>query len=495
VEALAAHEPTRLIALYLEDFRDGRACARALQAAVAAGKPVVLLAGGGTEASAQAARSHTGALVSDLAAVEAACAAAGAERVSTPKELVDTAQALLLCSPAQGRRLAVVADGGGHGVIAADLAAALGLELPELGADTVALLRGLLPATAATSNPVDLAGGGEQDISNFARTVDVLLRSDEVDTVLLTGYFGGYAEYAEELLEREVAAAEALANAPAVSGRPLLVQTMYWQSPAAAALRARGIPVYRDLEGALRGVGALVRRGTDAPPGIPELPEPAEPPLRSAGYWEARELLQAAGVRFEEARRAEDLEQALAAAAELGYPVVLKALGRLHKSEGGGVAVGLTDEEALALSLSQMATALQPSGYSVERTAPLADGLELILGARADPRFGPILLVGVGGLYAEVVVDVRVALAPVSESEAETLLRSLRAAPLLSGARGRPPLDVGAAAKAASALSRVAAERPELAELEINPLLVTPDGAVGLDARLVLREKGEDDAA
>jgi acyl-CoA synthetase (NDP forming) len=494
IEALAGHEPTRVIAVYLEDFRDGRAFARTAQAAAAGGKPVVLLAGGVTEVSARAARSHTGALVSDAAAVEAACAAAGIERVKTPKELVDVAQALLGTPPARGRRLAVVADGGGHGVIASDLAAEAGLEMPTLGSETVSALRAVLPPTATTTNPVDLAGGGEQDVQSFPRSIDILLHSEEVDAVLLTGYFGGYSVYAVEFLGAEIAAGEALANAQAATDRPLLAQTMYWQSPPAAALRARGIPVYRDLEGAFRGLGALVRRGAGAPPGIPDLPAPAEPPLVSAAYWEARDLLGAAGIRFAEARRVADLEQARSAADELGYPVVLKALGRVHKSEGGGVAVGLADREKLERSLSEMATTLAPSEYSVERTAAVADGVELIVGAKRDPRFGPLVLVGAGGLYAEVLGDVRVALAPVTEEEARRLLVSLRVAPLLSGARGLPVLDVDAAARAAAALSRVAAERPEIEELEVNPLLVTADGALGLDARLVLREKGDDDA-
>jgi acyl-CoA synthetase (NDP forming) len=133
-----------------------------------------------------------------------------------------------------------------------------------------------------------------------------------------------------------------------------------------------------------------------------------------------------------------------------------------------------------------MEAALEPPWYSVEAMAPLATGLELIVGARRDPRFGPILLVGAGGLYAEIVKDVAVALAPVTEEAAEALLRSLRIAPLLDGARGRPAVDVGAAARAAAALSRVAAEHPEIAELEINPLLAMPEGALGLDARIVL---------
>jgi acyl-CoA synthetase (NDP forming) len=152
----------------------------------------------------------------------------------------------------------------------------------------------------------------------------------------------------------------------------------------------------------------------------------------------------------------------------------------------------LVDAAAVEETLSNMAT-LEASEYSVEQTAPLAEGIELIAGARRDPRFGPVTLVGMGGLYTEVLSDVAAALAPVDDAEAERLIRSLRAAPLLEGARGRPALDVGAAARAIAILSGVAAEHPEIDELEVNPLLVLPNGALGLDARIVIG--GYDDAS
>ncbi len=491
IDSFAGHEPTRLIAVYCEDFRDGREFARAAHRAVEGGKPVLLLAGGGTEASARAARSHTGALVSDLVAVDAACAAAGIERVSTPKELVDVAVARLGAPPARGRRVGVAADGGGSTVIAADLASAHGLELPEVGPATAAAVAKLLPPTAAVTNPVDLAGGGEYDVFNFARVVELLLRANELDVVFLTGYFGGYSTYSEEHAAREVEAATAMAGYARELAKPLVVQTMYWRSGAADALRAAGIPVYRDLEGAVAAIAALVRAGAARPEGVPELPQAAAP-VDATGYWEARELLSAAGVEFAEARKASSAEEALTVAGELGYPVVLKALGQLHKSDAGGVAIGLVDQASLQDTLSEMATLKAPE-YSVERTAPLEQGIELIVGTRRDPRFGPVTLVGMGGLYTEVLSDVAVALAPIDDGQAERLIRSLRGARLLDRVRGRPALDVEAAARATAAVSGVAAEHSEIAELEINPLLVLPDGALGLDARMVLG--GADDAA
>jgi acyl-CoA synthetase (NDP forming) len=483
LESFAAHEPTKLIAVYLEDFRDGRAFARSC---ASAGKPVVLLAGGATEAAARAARSHTGALASDLSAIRAAAVAAGIELVSSPKEVVDVAQALLAGRRPRGKRIALAADGGGHTVVASDLAAAVGLELPALSEATRARLAEALPPTATLTNPIDFAGGGEQDISSFAKVARALLESGEVDAVLFTGYFGGYAHYSEEFERREVESAEGMAKAAADTGVPLLAHTMYWRSPPAAMLRENRVPVFREVEAAVRVAGRLADGTPEALLGVPDLPEPAEPVTAEAGYFTARELLAGSGVPFAEARRVAGLEEAMVAAAEIGYPVVLKALGELHKSDSGGVAVGLGGPEDLNEAFERMQAALSPPAYSVEAMAPLSQGLELIVGSKRDPRFGPILLVGAGGLYAEVVKDVAVALAPVSEAAAEALFRSLQIAPLLDGARGRPGVDVRAAARVAAALSRFAAEHPELAEAEINPLLALPDGALGLDAHIVL---------
>ena len=224
---------------------------------------------------------------------------------------------------------------------------------------------------------------------------------------------------------------------------------------------------------------------------MPELPAPAADEPAPRGYWEARELLGATGIPFPRAHRVGDADEARAAALELGYPVVVKALGLLHKSDAGGVALGIEDQRALEAVLAGMAT-LSTEGYSVERIAPVAEGAELIAGCIRDPRFGPVVLVGLGGIYAELLDDIAVALAPVDAAQAEELLRSLRGAAILAGARGRPPLDVRAAAESIAALSRLAASRPDLAEIEINPLLVTPSGALALDARALSVENGAD---
>ncbi len=488
VAAFGEHPETEAIAVYAEDFRDGRAF---VDAAAAAGKPVVLLTVGASEASVRAARSHTGALVSDGAVVAAAARAAGVHVVRTPHQMIDLINALVRAQPLRGDRVAVIGDGGGHGAVACDVATAAGLELPRLSDTLSDALAAQLPDTAATRNPVDLAGGGEQDFYSYAKVSRTLLESGEIDGVLLTGYFGGYAEYSEDFAMLEGNVARAITAAVAETGRPMVAHSMHADSPTAQALRGGGVPVYTAIEaaaGALAGLRARAR-----PVGAPALPPPATGPIEP-GYFGSRALLEAAGVPFAPAVAVAGPEEALVAAGDLGYPVVVKAVDALHKSDAGGVIVGIADPAALVVAVRDLIDRLAPSTISVERMAPLHEGVELIVGARTDPRFGPVAMVGLGGIHAELFEDVAVDLAPLDPVAAERLLRSLRGAPLLAGARGRPPLDVGAAARAAAALSAVAAARPDVAEIEINPLLVTPSGATALDARVIVWEKGEDDA-
>ncbi|HEY6524876.1 MAG TPA: acetate--CoA ligase family protein [Solirubrobacteraceae bacterium] len=485
VQAFAAHDATEVIAVYIEDFRDGRAFTRAAASAVASGTPVLALAIDGAGAGARAVRSHTGALASDGAAIDAAFAAAGIQRVRTPRELIDAAQALLRCPPSRGRRVAVLGDGGGHVSIAAAVATAAGLEVPELSGAVTGPLHDALPAAAGVSNPIDLAGAAERDVHVFDRLALDLLGTGEVDALLVTGYFGGYAEYGPETAEEELRTAALMGAAAAATGRPVVTQTMYPHGPAAQALRRAGVPVYESVEQAAWALRVLADGGARRPAAtIASLPNP-DPPVSGDGYLAARALLAAAGIGFVAHHEVTGAEEAVQAALQIGYPVVLKALGETHKSDAGGVVLNIANEGQLRAAYAQVHDALEPERCTVERMAPLTDGIELLIGARWDPRFGPVALAGSGGLYAEILADTSVRLAPVTETEAEAMLRALRVAPLLTGARGRPPLDLGAAARALAALSRVAATHPEIAELEINPLLVTRTEAIALDARFI----------
>jgi acyl-CoA synthetase (NDP forming) len=485
LQALLDHEQTHAIAAYVEDFGDGRAFASIASSAATAGKPVVLLTVGTTSASVRVAHSHTGALVSDSTAVDAACRASGMYRVETPQQMIDLLQVVLAPHRPGGRRVGIAGDGGGHVALAADRLIARGLLVERFSDRLSTSLASFLPPTATTGNPVDIAGGGEEDVFNFERVVRLMAQSGEADSLLLTGYFGGYSEQSEDYRRTELEVASAMARSARDAGRLLMVHTMYPKSPTSRQLRHDGVPVYADIDAAASALGRLAHRIANPPLGMPlHLPETPAPAPVSTDYFGTRQLLAAAGVPFGEARPAESEDAAIAAASSIGYPVVLKALGATHKSDAGGVRLAVAGEAQLKDAFRDMQRRLRPRIFSVEKEAPVSLGIELLIGVKRDRSFGPVALVGLGGIYAEVFHDLAVALAPVSVEESAALIRSLRGAGLLLGHRGGPLLDIEAAAGALSALSRLGAALPEIAEVEINPLLVLQSGVLGLDARL-----------
>ncbi|MFI6356168.1 acetate--CoA ligase family protein [Streptomyces sp. NPDC050743] len=483
----ARHEGTHAIAVYAEDFADGRAFA---EAAAEAGKPVVLLTAGRGDASARGAQSHTGALTTSADVVSAACRDAGVELVATPRELTVVLAGLNSARRATGRRVAVLTDGGGHGAVAADAVEAAGLTVPELRRPTRDGLRKILWDQSAVANPVDLAGMGEQNAGSYAETVTALLAAEETDAVLMTGYFGGYAAAdgglgagGAVLADGEQAAARLIAARHRATAKPLVVQSMYPESPSCRTLAAAGVPVFSATEDAARALAATAPRAPHT--GVTPLPPPASP-LRESGYLRTRRALEAAGLAFPAAREVHDEAELAAVTEEFSGPYVLKALHLLHKSDAGGVALGLAGPGELRAAFREMHARLGAPSYSVEAMADLTDGVELIVGVQRDPRFGPVAMVGLGGVLAEALHDVAFALAPVPADRALHLLRGLRTAALLDGVRGRPPVDAAAAAAAVETITVFAAAHPEIAEIEVNPLLVRPDGVLALDSRAVL---------
>jgi acyl-CoA synthetase (NDP forming) len=388
---------------------------------------------------------------------------------------------------AGGPRVGILTDGGGHGAIAADALAAVGLEVPVLSEGLGELLRAALWDRSPVANPVDLAGVGEQDPLSYARGVRTLLDSDEVDAVLWIGYFGGYAHAGGSLADAEIEAARLVAADGARRGKPLVVHSMFPDSASVRVLVDAGIPVFRDIDAAARAL-AVVAAATSASLLDPlDLPEP-DAPVVDTGYVATRALVAAAGIEFPELAVVDD-EAHLVATLRTGtpaYPVVLKAMGLLHKSDAGGVVLGLGDEETAVAAYRDLVTRLSPPAVTVEAMAELAAGVEVIVGTQWDPRFGPVVLVGLGGVLTEVLADVAVALAPVSDATAEELVRSLRGAALLEGVRGRPAVDVAALAALVAEVSRLAAAHPEIAELELNPVLASASRVLALDARAIL---------
>ena len=551
--SLVEHTPTRVIAAYIEDFRDGRRLMAALAAARAAGKPVLLLAPGRSAAAERAARSHTGALVSPLEVVDAAVAEAGALRLDTVGELADTAIMLLapgmlpvrgvaaprataphvtaprvtapdmaasgvaapgvvrvasdsarpgvlaasgMAGPRErgGRRVAVVADGGGQGVLAAGSLAGAGLSVPALGDATAARLRALLPAAAGVTNPVDLAGAGEADINSYASVVSALLAAPEADTVLLSGYFGDYGESSPQLAEAEAAVAGSLADAAADASRAVVVHSMATtETPALRVLRRRGVPVFDRIEHATAAIGNAARwTALSATLSAMEASGGAiAPPAGDGSYRRTRELLAGYGLSFPAAAFAAAADSAVAAAAGIGYPVVLKAMGLAHKTEAGGVALNLRDERALRDAFAAMRRRTGAAAFAVEAMVRWPGSVELIMGVRRDASFGPVAMVGFGGITAELLADTAIGLAPLTRERALRMLGSLRQAPLLTGWRGAEAIDLDAAAAALVAIALAGAEHPEYSELEVNPVLAHPGGAVALDAHGVLADGTE----
>ena len=477
IEHLTADPLVGVIGVYCEDFRDGRAFLRAVAGARAAGKPVIVLSPTG-DSAARAAQSHTGSLTSTQRVVSAALRGVGALLVATPEELMEAAQGLLMTTRPRGRRVGVLSDGGGIAVIATGVLAADGFVVPELSDGLQARLRELRPGAASTRNPIDLTGVFG-DLDAYPRVLDALMTSGEVDAAILLGSFGTMTHEEPGRLD-ETAAAEKMV----ASGHPLVAAVQWIDEPPWRALRDGGVPAFRRVGSACRALTAAFRFATAEVRVTPDWPAPAEP-APGTGYLAARELLRAGGVPFVEAEEVAGADEALAAAGRIGYPVVLKALGAEHKSDGGGVVLGLGTPDALAAAVSDLAARLAPPSFSVERMVVAPVAAELVCGVIWDARFGPVALVGGGGTAVELLDDVVLALAPLTSAEAEGALRRLRTFALFDGYRGRPPLAVGAAAEAIAALTRVAAAHPELAEVEVNPLLVTPDFALALDARTI----------
>lgn len=482
MEACLTHPGTRAVAVYAEDVVDGRGFVDVASRLRDAGKPVVLLAPGRSEAAVRSAVSHTGSLVTASDVLDAACRAAGIHRVDNPTQMADLLEGLHPGRRMRGTRAAVLTDGGGHGAIAADALAAVGVATPVLSDDTRSMLRPLLRESSSTANPVDLAGAGERDPMTYARSLALLLEAGEVDGVVVTGYFGSYSTQPSAMAALELQAAREMGHAVRRCGKPVVVQMIHPSGPTARALRGAAIPVHRDIDRAAAVLSALV--DPDESADVLPVPRP-RPPVVDTSYGAARQLFADAGVAFPPARTVTDRAELDAAIEEVGLPLVLKALGRVHKSEGGGVVVGLRSAEEARAAYAQLLARLHPPAVSVEAMADSIMGVEVIVGCVRDRRFGPLVMVGLGGVFTEVLADTTMALAPVSSAGAHRMLRSLRGSPALLGARGREPVDLESLAATVARVSEVAAAHPELVELELNPVLAGPSGVVALDARLV----------
>ncbi|MGW3284192.1 acetate--CoA ligase family protein [Streptomyces sp. NPDC001002] len=486
LNSLASDDQTTTVALYLESFADGGRIVAVLEALRRAGKHALVLTTGASEGSRRLARSHTGSMTSALDVVDAACRTAGALRVATPRELVDAARVLDGTAPPRGPRVAIISDSGGQGGIAADLATERGLRAPVFTDRLQAGLRALLPAAAAVSNPVDLAGAGEADLQVYAQVVELVAASGEVDSIVLSGYLGCYGEGSPSLVEAEYAVVDRLGSLHGTDRAhvPLVVHSMSAASPAVARLREHRIPVFDTIDSAVGALGHVTRLG--AQPRRAPATVRTEAAVPTPGYWAARTFLTALGIAMPEARRVTDAAGFAEACASLRPPLVLKAGWIEHKSEHRAVRTGLGPDNA-DVAFREMYERLGPGEYVVEEQDTRPGVVELLIGGRRDRDFGPTVTVGHGGVHAELWRDVAVELAPVDRRTAAGMLDRLRSRRLLDGWRGQPAVDVDALIDAIVVVSEAIAGTTGVADIEVNPIRVGPDGALAVDALVVPR--------
>ncbi|MDN5790217.1 MAG: acetate--CoA ligase family protein [Micrococcales bacterium] len=489
LEDLIDHEATRAVVLYLESFDRGRRLVDVMARLRAAGKVVIVLTVGASDASRAAARSHTGALTAAADVVAAACRAAGAVLVETPAQAIDLTHLLLGSPLPKGRRVAIVSDSGGQGALAADAMVRNGLTVPQLSLASMGAVASLLPEGAGVGNPIDLAGAGEQDLDTYPRIVDLLARSGEFDTVVVSGYLGRYGLDTPTLFARELEVVATLAASVFDHGRPVVVHSMSPDSEAIRNLRVHHVPALFTIDAVARSLGFAATLAEATGAHATEKSGVGEGPVAGVSgpmaYLEGRDRLAAAGLVYPVAAVARTRDEAEAAAERMTGPVVLKAGWLEHKTEVGGVVVGLSTPEAVGEALVDLAGRLGDGDYVVEEMDLRPGVVELIVGARRDDAFGPTVLVGLGGVQAELYRDVAIALAPVGHDEARRLIESLIGLPLLTGFRGRPRVDLDAAADAVTAVSRLIADHPDVTECEVNPLRVGPGGAVAVDALVI----------
>jgi acyl-CoA synthetase (NDP forming) len=489
-------EHTDVILAYIEGLPDGRAFID-IARQVTAIKPVVAIKSGTTEAGSKAVSSHTGSLAGSERAYEAAFREAGVLRAESLQDLFDWGLAFAYQPLLQGTNIAVVTNAGGPGILATDGLERAGLRLAQLTGDTVDKLSGALPGAANVYNPIDVLG--DADAQRYAVGIQAALEDPNVDGVLviLTPQFMTEIEETAELV----------AGLAAEHTKPVIGCFMGQAKISAGAriLNRHHVPNYRTPDRAVSVLGAMwryqqyLRRPESEPRTFDVDRAEVQEVLKQArsegrvtlGEAEARGVIAAYGIPIPASRLARTSQEAIELAREIGYPVALKIASPdiLHKSDVGGIRLGLETPDdvrnAFDLILNRgrqhMPTAEIWGTLVQEMVDP---GKEVIVGMSRDPQFGPLILFGLGGIYVEVLQDVTFRLAPVTERGARKMVNEIRAAPLLRGVRGEEPSDLDAIVEIIQRVSQLVMDFPDILELDINPLVVHPTGAVALDARL-----------
>jgi acetyltransferase len=506
---LGEDEHTRVATLYVEGFRDGQ---RFLQAAreITPVKPVVVYKSGATELGKKAASSHTGALAGSYAMTVDLLRQVGVSVVHHSDEILPVAEGLALMQQARGRRIAVIADGGGQATITSDRLSEAGLELAELSAATRRRLAAILLPQASLANPVDVAGSSDADSEVLARCMEIVADDDDVDAVFLVGMFGGYhTRFAESLLGGEMRAAESMIELARAAAKPLVVFSLYApvKPPPLRRLHEAGLPVYASIEHAVKVLQALAERGLylqdrhgrPLQAGV----EPAEAMQamfaraqnegRDLYEYEAKTLLRTHGVAVAEEVVAHTADELAAAVAKFGQQALaMKVVSKdiLHKSDAGGVKLNLIGEAALSAAFEQIMTSCRAYDADADLRGvlltPMArKGTEVIVGVVRDPIFGPVLMFGLGGIFVEILEDVAFRAIPLSRRDAETMVEQLKGRKVLAGVRGEPAVDKTALVELLLRVSSIVSAYPQLSELDLNPVIAYPDGYAVVDARII----------
>jgi acyl-CoA synthetase (NDP forming) len=501
VAAIASDPETRVIALYLEQFRDAEAFMAACQVAREHDVAVVALLAGKTEAAEQALRSHTAAMAGNRAVASAALADLGVVEVDSLDELLGAATALSGSRRAQGRRVGVVTISGAAGIMMVDRCAQHGLSVPTLGPERQRRMKALL-GYASTANPLDVTGNVSNTPEVFGAFVEELLDADEIDSVIV---FLGHVVLSPHVGRRLL---DELAVLSARQSK--FVALVAADGPDGAAVKrlaAAELPTFSDPSRAIDGLAAAVRARealADPSPSVLErraaasrreaAPLPELPARRAAlSEAEAQEVLTPAGVRFPAQRIATTAEAAAAAAVELGRTLVMKILSPdiLHKSDVGGVRVGVEPADAATVFgelIAAAAAAAPDARIDGVLLQELLGGHPVIVGTKLDDVFGPTVLVGSGGIDAELIADRALALAPLDEAGAAALLARTKLGPIIAGARGREPLDAHGLVRLLVDISALAWRlRDRVATVELNPVLLGSAGPVAVDALIELK--------
>ena len=486
---------TQVLALIVEQFRAPARFLRVAARARAAGKRIVLLHPGKSAAARESAATHTGAMAGDYALMRAKLAAAGVIFAETLEELGDIAEILSRCAPLAPGGAAVLGESGAFKALTLDLAEEIGLPLAALHDDNSPALRAALPPFVPVSNPLDITAQGLSQPAIYTEVLGALLGDARVGAVV-----AGIIQSDPVTAQIKVPAILAAVDVAPVT-KPMVFAGLDEGAdmPAAhiAALRARGVPWFPSSERAFRALAALGRANA-APAGTGPAPIAVPGLADEAGVvpeYRAKALLAPLGLPFPPGRFAASAEAAVEAAVAIGFPVAMKAQAAAlsHKSDAGGVALRLADAQAVSAAWGKMHAsvaaydaAIALDGVLIEKMGG-ARGVEMIVGGRNDPEWGPVVLAGFGGVTAEILADVALFTPEMPEHAIVDRLLALKQAPLLAGWRGAPACDVAALAALIRKLGAILLTEPRIAEIDLNPVILSPEGLVALDALMLLR--------